>query len=192
MTSKEDGGAVTVHMVPIKGVIATLPWVHFLPPGIMRTPQVNEVGWVGVKLEVKSASPQDQTIWQNYNAPNFSVEQRFDVDSLARTLAKIAHATCIAELGIDAFEHMLPPYILGEKKELSYLVGGVRRSMEPNETLHEVVWKVSPGTDGWHWVMVEIRLFAQIGGPSALVIVGPATPDLHSRARETANPQEAS
>jgi HNH endonuclease len=77
-----------VYMMPVDGVVATLPLVHFLPPGYLREPQVMEIGWPGATLEVKTNAPKNKSLWGRSNASTFSVSQKFDLDSLARTLAK--------------------------------------------------------------------------------------------------------
>jgi HNH endonuclease len=139
-----DGEEETV-MMPVEGVVAIMPWVHFLPPGIFRDPPVKEVGWTGATLEVKSDQPRDNSVWGKHKGQTFSFMQKFDVDALARTLAKIAHAIAIGELGINAFEHWLPPDILGADPALSYLVGSGAGSLDPTNVLHEIKWTVG------HW-----------------------------------------
>jgi hypothetical protein len=170
-----DGEEETV-MMPVEGVVAIMPWVHFLPPGIFRDPPVKEVGWTGATLEVKSDQPRDNSVWGKHKAQTFSFMQKFDVDALARTLAKIAHAIAIGELGINAFEHWLPPDILGADPALSYLVGSGAGSLDPTNVLHEIKWTVGPRMEqnfvNQYMVTVNIRLFAQFGGPHAMVVVG--------------------
>jgi hypothetical protein len=130
-----------VYMMPVDGVVATLPLVHFLPPGYLREPPVKEIGWPDATLEVKTNAPKNKSLWGRSNASTFSVSQKFDLDSLARTLAKIAHAFCIGEFGSSFFEAWLPPYILGTDLALSYLVGGVPGSIEPVNLLHQLQGK---------------------------------------------------
>ncbi len=175
-----DGVEETVIM-PVEGVIATRPLVHFLLPGIFRDPPVREAGWTGATLEVKTDQPRDNSAWGKHKAQTFSFTQKYDVDALARTLAKIAHAIAVGELGINAFEHWLPPYILGMDPALSYLVGAGEGSLDPANVLHEIKWTVGPRTDchlvTQYLVTVNIRLFAQYGGPHAMVVVGKSSED---------------
>lgn len=172
------GDKVEVYMMPIEGVIATLPLVHFLPPGYLREPPVKEIGWTGVTHEVKTAAPRKRSLWDGSNASAFSVSQQFDLDSLARTLAKIAHALCIGEFGSSFFEPWLPPYILGTDLALSYLVGGAPGSLEPVSELHQLRYNAGQVANGQWLVSADIRLFAQFGGPHATVIVGRTTEEL--------------
>lgn len=175
-----DGAEETV-MMPVEGIIATRPLVHFLPPGIFRDLPVREAGWTGATLEVKTDQPRDNSDWGKHRAQTFSFTQKFDVDALARTLAKIAHAIAVGELGINAFEHWLPPYILGKDPALSYLVGAAEGSLDLANELHEIKWTVGPRTDCHlvtrYLVTVNIRLFAQYGGPHAMVVVGKSSED---------------
>lgn len=175
-----DGVDETV-MMPVEGVIAILPLVHFQPPAIFRDPPVKEIGWTGTRLEVKTDGPRDTSSWRKHSAKTFSFAQKFDVDALARTLAKIAHATAVGALGIEAFEHWLPPYILGTDPALSYLIGAGDGSLDPTNILHKIKWTVGPKTDRHlltrYLVTVNIRLFAQFGGPHSMVVVGKSSED---------------
>src|ERR1035437_9310767 len=74
--------------MPVDAMIATLPLVHFLPPGYFRTPARKETGWTGATLEVKTDAPRNPDQWKEYPVPDLSVTQTFAVDALARTLAK--------------------------------------------------------------------------------------------------------
>jgi hypothetical protein len=176
MTSRE-GDFTTVHLVPKDGAIGTMPIFRFNPPGILVNPALKQPGWLGMTLEVRTDSPRNPEIWKNYNVSNFSVEQEFDIDSHARLLAKIAHATAVGHLGLSGFAPWLPPYILGKDECLSYLVGGCDANESPANQLHEVTYEVFPWEASF-LVQVKIRLFAQFGGPHALVVVGSSTREM--------------
>src|SRR5262249_100631 len=51
----------------------------------------------------------------------------------ARMLAKIAHAFTVAKYGIDAFDPLLPPLILGESDQAPYFVGGDGSGPPPHQ-----------------------------------------------------------
>lgn len=169
-----DEGVDTVHLIPKEGVISTLPLFNLQPPGILANPPKKLPGWAGATLEVKTSAPEKPELWKNYSTPNFSVEQRFDILSHARMLAKIAHATAVGNLGLNAFNAWLPPYILGHDPCWSYLVGGFEGNRGPKHVLHEIKYEVCSSNIGF-LVQVKIRLFAQFGGPHAIVIVGDST-----------------
>jgi hypothetical protein len=82
-----------------------------------RTVQiVKNTGWAGAKLEIKSTGPQDSDIWKKLPKGTLTITQQFDVDAIALLLAKISHSLCVANLGVDGFSHLLPPYIFGQRK----------------------------------------------------------------------------
>lgn len=83
----------------------------------------------------------------------------------------------VANLGVDAFEHWLPPYILGQDRALSYLVGGANLPTERGNNLHDISWKVQyvAGDINAYLVTVTVRLFGEFGGPHALIIVDRCT-----------------
>ncbi len=166
--------------IPIENCVGTLPWVHFLPAGIFRKPPIKEDHWAGSRLEVHSFMPRDPSPMRDVDFGQVSFVQRFDVDSLALTLARVAHALAVANFGVDFFEPWLPPYILGRDKSLSYLIGGGNVDKSPEDILHNLGYQVGPRTLGWGvtqtLLTVDIRFWAQFGGPSAEVVVGKTTP----------------
>jgi len=153
---------------------------------------LQESSYQGNELDGRHAgssdrSPRNIQIWQDYSSPDFSVEQGFDLDSLARMMAKIAHATCVVTFGLDWFTPWLPPYILGADAALSYVVGGAEGPLEPKNTLHEIRYDVTM-IGGILLVTCAIRLFAQFGGPHTKVIVGQTTEEcVQSFNRKSAN-----
>lgn len=98
----------------------------------------------------------------------------------ARMLAKIAHATAVGWLGVDAFKPFLPPLILGRHENAGYLVGGAAPPTDPlppqpysKKTLHHVLSVIPMSAAGKpHLLAVTIRLFLHIGSPTYCAIVG--------------------
>ena len=160
--------------MPVEAHVGSILWVYFQPPGILRNPPVKKTGWGGATVQIKNAEPRDKTAWASHAGKKLEFMQQVDMDALAKLLAKVAHAQAVASIGVDAFEHWLPPYIDGTDPALSYLVGGVDAPLDPSDRLHDIQWKVAPhdGDTDNYLVTVRIRLFAQIGGPTALVVVG--------------------
>jgi hypothetical protein len=174
-TVRHEGTEETV-MLPIDERISLFPVVNLLAPGYLRRPQVREIGWTGAELSTKEGAPRHRSSWAAYpEGAQFTFKQSFPLDEYGKLLAKIAHAITVATLGYDTFEHWLPPYIKGDDPHLSYLVGGCDEPWEPKNNLHDVNWTVAPYKEGYpdeYLVFVKIRLFAQLGGPSAVVIAG--------------------
>lgn len=109
----------------------------------------------------------------------------------ARMLAKIAHATAVAYLGVDSFEHYLPPLILGEDENAAYFVGGAAPPTDPlppipysKSTHHHTIGiqvMSSPGKPDI--IAIGVRLFHHVGSPTYGVIVGKPLPAALERLR---------
>ena len=92
---------------------------------------------------------------------------------LALMLAKIAHAYAVAKVGEAAFKPFLPDLIRGKYNKYAYLIGG--DALSPLEEQPTVVHHVHPGevtVNGVTYLVVSIRLFAFMGLPRYLVVVG--------------------
>jgi hypothetical protein len=89
-------------------------------------------------------------------------------------LAKIAHSYAVAEYGIDAFEPLLLPLILGKMDFGPYLVGGDASEPVPDQpaVLHDIFRMDCRRDNGPDYFGVAIRLFAMMGMPRYYVIVG--------------------
>ena len=96
-----------------------------------------------------------------------------NVLAFARMLAKIGHSYAVAHLGLDAFEPLLPPVILGKSPLGSHLVGGDASAPTPavEPALHDVYLQ-NCISNGIEYVLVAIRLFAVFGMPRYHVVVG--------------------
>lgn len=87
-------------------------------------------------------------------------------------LAKIDHAFAVAKYGFDSFEPFLPPVILGQSDNATYLVGGDPTPLADQSVLHDVHRKDVRRNAGPALLGVAIRLFAMNGMPRYHVIVG--------------------
>src|SRR6266849_3154075 len=88
-------------------------------------------------------------------------------------LAKIAHGFAVADFGIDSFLHRLTPLILNKQTAdtLPYLIGCDERPLEPTHRLHEIGFG-STEIKGITYCLVTVRLFAMLGSPRYVVVVG--------------------
>lgn len=95
----------------------------------------------------------------------------------ARMLAKIAHSMAVAVYGIDAFQPLLPPLILGERKRYVELVGGSFAD-EPatHKEIHGISINVKRRVDGSELLIARIRLFGNLGAPIYVVAIGKPWP----------------
>lgn len=109
-------------------------------------------------------------------------------DVYCRMLAKIAYSFAVAEFGYSSFRPLILPIILGKSTNYGHLIGGDPKSPPPTSHLHEVSWE-------WlivHqqvYIIVKVRLFAQVGAPQYHVVVG--TTGLISPKQRQALDQEA-
>tara|TARA_R100000322_G_C5447850_1_gene191942 strand:+ start:3020 stop:3841 length:822 start_codon:yes stop_codon:yes gene_type:complete len=92
--------------------------------------------------------------------------------SFCRMLAKIAHSYCCAEIDSLTFYPYLVEAIRNPKFEKrEWLLGGGRGDEPPNDNLHELSL-VSNSAWPDHLLVVQIRLFAFLGGPTYYAVVG--------------------
>jgi hypothetical protein len=108
-------------------------------------------------------------------------EQRFGVpltakfrhmpESFARLLAKIGYCNLLTVLDPGDFRPICLPYIMGDLKNPSYIVGGRFEIAEP-ETVGYRLSTVGFGSSERMMLLVEIRLFANVSTPTYHVVVG--------------------
>lgn len=96
----------------------------------------------------------------------------------ATMLAKIAHSYAVARLGADAFEPFLTDMIRMRVLADETLVGGFPLASDPpSEMLHDLrlEWWTSETQMHNGFVLAMIRLFAVLGAPHYVVVVGAIT-----------------
>lgn len=97
--------------------------------------------------------------------------QPFAVGPIARMIAKIAHGAAVAELGLDAFEPLLPDIIMGRSDHIFHLVGNVSKRGRKRVALHRITLELEQG-----FIVANVQLFARLRGPIFQAVVG--RPDL--------------
>lgn len=112
----------------------------------------------------------------------------FDPGPFSRMLAKIALSFSIAEIGDSAFTPLVQNMILGSSKDINHLVGGSFDNPPPPEdgVLHSIRWK-GETVGSKHYVVVYLRLFADLGAPIYHVVVGEAFPETVAKYSSTTN-----
>jgi hypothetical protein len=95
---------------------------------------------------------------------------------LGRMLAKIAHSYTVAELGLNGFKPFLQKIILGSDiRHLGHYIGGTREIPPKINDVYEVRLTTVQSSDRRNYLMVIIRLLADVQGmPEYRVIVGEA------------------
>jgi hypothetical protein len=103
---------------------------------------------------------------------NLTAKIRFNHDSFARLIAKIGYGQIMCSLDPGDFNPICLPYILGEKSNLSYIVGSRKNIPEPNPNLGYVMSSISYGTSEYLLLIAEIRIIANNHTPVYHAVVG--------------------
>jgi hypothetical protein len=93
-------------------------------------------------------------------------------DSFARLLAKIGYCHTLCALDPGDFQPICLPYILGEKRNPSYIVGGSFEIAPPEPDLGYVLNTFGFGDTERLMLLAEIRLYANLHTPTYHVVVG--------------------
>lgn len=116
-----------------------------------------------------------------------AMRMEFPLGPFLRMLAKIGHCLVVERHGLDSFQPVLVPYILGRDNCLPDVVGGaedvIDRPEIPTDTLHAC----SIGVyyyDEIGYVSAHIQLFRNFDMPGYEVIVGLVTPEQARRLLE--------
>jgi hypothetical protein len=81
----------------------------------------------------------------------------------------------VAKFGVSGFEPLVRDLILTSPEEYGHWVGGFAGTQvlePPSKVLHEVRLLDSQQASAGVFIIVEIRLFAEFGGPTNYVVVG--------------------
>jgi hypothetical protein len=104
-----------------------------------------------------------------------TVKFRHVPESFARLLAKIGYCNLLCALDPGDFRPICVPYILGQKSNPSYIVGGTFDVSEPNKDLGYVLGTAGFGTPERLMLVAEIRLYANLHTPTYHAVVGDIT-----------------
>jgi hypothetical protein len=104
-----------------------------------------------------------------------------DMRVFSRMIAKIAHSAAVARLGLTGFNPVLKDILRETDRESRAILPFVGcKPPEPPQptsapdTAAHVLDHYTPEIDGTTFVVVEVRLFANFGAPSYMVVVGTA------------------
>jgi hypothetical protein len=107
-------------------------------------------------------------------AARAGVRLRADSKMFARMLAKIALGMAVAKFGVTGFAPTVRNLILNTQNEYGHWVGGYAGTPEA-AIVHPVLHRIHLQTKQFSvgtFIVVEIQLFAEYGGPSNYVVVG--------------------
>lgn len=157
-------GVRRVEIVPTKDLPALLVMPVLPMPAIVTGKQV-------ISCPTKSFSINDHQLkeWEDQHV----YAGAFNLQVFSRSLAKIAHAYLSAEIGIDAFEPVLPPAILGDIDALHFVGSPPENAAQlPIEEGVGHVMTVVDLNGPVPYVGVLMRLFSNFGTPQFLVVCG--------------------
>src|SRR5919108_3228676 len=120
---------------------------------------------VGVSDDIKAKGFQEK-----FGVP-LTARVRHMPDSFARLLAKIGYCNLLTMLDPEDFRPICLPYIMGDRKNPSYVVGGTVEIAEPERVGYRLS-TVAFGSLEQLMLVAEIRLFANVATPTYHVVVG--------------------
>jgi hypothetical protein len=114
-----------------------------------------------------------KTFQRKFGVP-LTARVRYMPESFARLLAKIGYCNLLTVLDPGDFRPICLPYILGERKNPSYVVGGALEIAE-SEAVGYRLDVVGFGSAERVMLVTDMRLFANAGAPTYHVVVGDVT-----------------
>jgi len=144
---------------------------QFAPPGILDDREPTESF-----LVVRAHAFADFEKFANFpkkEGTHVGIFQPFNPQTICRSVAKIAHGAAVAELGLNAFEPLLPDIILGKSKLVSHLIGHSQSRGLPADQMHRIALSLRQG-----YVIATVQLFAKYRIQPFLAVVGIASPRL--------------
>ncbi|MDE2255538.1 MAG: hypothetical protein KGL42_14915 [Betaproteobacteria bacterium] len=92
--------------------------------------------------------------------------------SFGRLLAKIGYCQALSELELGDFEATCLPYIMGQRANVSHIVGGTLKMAPARPGLSYELGTSLIGTQEKALVVAAVRLYANLGTPAYRVVVG--------------------
>jgi HNH endonuclease len=166
---RPDGSSEVVQLAWSQlPAIVTVP--QFYKAGALNNSPLQEVAPCDYKF-LKIASAEDPA---KLGYTRVGVRMKCDSKSFARMLAKVALGMAVAKYGVSGFVPLVRRLIVSAPEEYGRWVGGYAgtgRVDPPSSSLHEVGGWVTDRAQG-SLIIVELRLFAEFGGPTNYVVVG--------------------
>jgi hypothetical protein len=123
------------------------------------------------KLEALSHYEKNKAFEAKYGM-KLTARFRHVPESFARLLAKVGYGQILTSLDPDDFSPLCVPYIMGQRKNLSYIVGGKLTSDPPDSGLGYVLKTAAFGMRDRIMLIAELRLYADNHVPTYHVVVG--------------------
>jgi hypothetical protein len=169
------GGPLRSINIPVEKLPLACVGFRFPPPGITRG-DVPSDEWRDASQVVVRYAKDDPAFSAVFHKDGRRVRlARVDPLAFGRMLAKIAHAYVVANEGMDKFDPVLVPLILGTSNVLPYFIGGDSDLPFPPPSGETQLHDLRIGKcliKGDPYLYVTIRLFAFMEMPRYLVIAG--------------------
>ena len=166
-------GSKETRLVNVDENLGAVAIPHFFDAGVLTGTRVKG----NAPYDVRGLMPLPVSPELLNKTTRVGVQITVNVISFAKMLAKIALGIAVMRLGPDGFHPLVQDFILcdpSEPVDYGYWVGGLRpENGEPKtESLYSISLKCSRQAPAGIFHIVEIRLFAEFGGPTNYVVVG--------------------
>lgn len=154
--------------IPAEEYPATLILPHLGAPRLFNPMPPEE----DPRIWIRNQQHKIDAIGQKYGVREYATVS-VDLWAVMRVLAKIAHAYTVAELGLDGFTPILPNYIIGDNDGARHFYVGSDLTLAP-DVPGELISIVNeePTVEQWDFIVIRIRLFGNLGGPTYRVVSG--------------------
>jgi len=172
--SIDHGTHTEVRRVPAEEHPATLFMFAFEPPTLLSGADDPPGRIAAGKIAIRALTP-DFMARVNRIPGKINLVRRggFTAHIFCQMLAKIAHSYAVAEIGLDALNPILPDFIRGEQTpHPARFVGGSFIPEIASGDRNEIRQNMWPTRDGKQYVVVRIRLFADLDMPDYLIVAG--------------------
>jgi hypothetical protein len=157
--------------VPYADYPAPMFFYKMGPAGLMRgLPENMDISSLW-KLEAISDHEKMMKFKEKYGI-SMSAKFKHSPYSFARMLAKIGYGHTLTQLDLDDFRSICVPYILGEKANISYIVGGSFETPAPNLNAGYELRNYGFGTNERIMITAEVRIFSNACTPIYHVVIG--------------------
>ncbi len=142
------------------------------PPGILlQLPEDEDTINTGTMVVIDDGKRREDFFMKYGSYPTLSF--RHNPHDFARMIAKIAYGHILTFLELEDFNPICLPYILGEKSNISYVVGGVVGDSSPIlDTGYSLSEKGFIVSENRLLLIAIIRLYANTHSPEYEVVVG--------------------
>jgi hypothetical protein len=163
-------GSNDVRDVSTNEILGAIILPSYYEAGVLTDAPINDIAPCDYQIIV--VAPAGQSLLQK--SSRVGVELTANSKTFAQMLAKIALGMAVAKFGIDGFTPLVQDFIRHKPNQYGHWVGGfagMNIKTEETNQFHQVHLKTVQANAGI-FIIVEICLFAEFGGPTNYVVVG--------------------